>query len=60
MLKHLGCYGLINVAEIPGLTEGRRVVVRYPGPNRKIAGSITDPDFDDLYTVDIDMILKYR
>lgn len=50
---------VINVAEIRRvyhnkLIHGKRVVVRCMGPNRKIEGRITDPAFDDLYSIDLD------
>lgn len=54
---------VIQISNLIGLSdykiEGRRVVVQCCGPNREI-DEIGDNDFDDLYNLDIDNILKHR
>lgn len=42
------------------LVTGKRLVVQCYGPNRKCEIKITDADYDDLYNLNIDNILKHH
>ncbi len=55
--------GRIAIAEFEGIISGHRVtgeliVARCAGPNRKIEVPLDDHDFDDIYSIDVEQILR--